>query len=868
MFQESFVQSGSSNSVLSMQALAELASQLVELRNIPGCPTGTDAAILLMSSPPGHTACPNPFITDWLSRIDDDARPDPGPFSADTTAGKTSIVYKAHSFPTKVPHEAIMRLILHYTRPGDVVLDGFCGTGMTGVAAQMCGAPSDELRGEIESEMGKVEWGTRRCILQDLLPSATFIAAGLNLPVNYSDFDRASAALLRRFDAEWRWMYETHVHQGSRTIAATIDYTVWSEIMTCPHCGDEVVFYDAAFDRESGRVAETFKCPTCGAQVSKTTLKKRLSKVRTMAGDVVDRTEFRPVAVHWRSGNATGVKAPDDEDFAILRRIAATPVPAFPTVGVPYMHMTHERSPTAKNGFARLDTFWSDRALASLAILWNWAAEEDNLDVRRALRFWIEQGFWGLSWMNRYRPDGYSQVSQYQSGVYYVPALVSECSVHYNLEGTSPARGKRANLVKLWKTVFGSADSVRISTASSTNLLIPDNAVDYIFVDPPFGENIYYSDLAFLVEGWHGVFAAPAEEAIIDKNRHRPKRLTEYANLIERCFTEFARVLKPGRWMTVEFSNSSNDVWLAIQHALASAGFVVADTRVFDKEQHSYRQVTATNAVKRDLIISAYKPAAAATQIVELAKGSEEGVRAFLAEHLSHLPVKDGRRGEARLIRERRADRLYDRAVAYHVARGIGVPMTTAQFFEALDHWFMLRNGMYFLPHQAEEWERFRVTFKELQETPLFITGEGSAVHWLRQFLKPKPRSFSEIQPAFFAETQKGTVGWDELPDLRGLLEQNFVQDAQGRWLLPDPKKADHLEQLRNRELLRVFEGYRAGIGPLERFRSEAVRAGFKQAWANRDYGSIVAVGRRLPPDAFVNDTALLHYFRNSERMG
>jgi hypothetical protein len=41
----------------------------------------------------------------------------------------------------KVPHKAIMRYILHYTEPGDIVFDGFCGTGMTGVAAQMCGNP-------------------------------------------------------------------------------------------------------------------------------------------------------------------------------------------------------------------------------------------------------------------------------------------------------------------------------------------------------------------------------------------------------------------------------------------------------------------------------------------------------------------------------------------------------------------------------------------------------------------------------------------------------------------------------------------------------------------------------------------------------
>jgi hypothetical protein len=104
------------------------------------------------------------------------------------------------------------------------------------------------------------------------------------------------------------------------------------------------------------------------------------------------------------------------------------------------------------------------------------------------------------------------------------------------------------------------------------------------------------------------------------------------------------------------------------------------------------------------------------------------------------------------------------------------------------------------------------------------------------------------------------------LPELKALLEENFVQDGQGRWEVPNPKKQEHLDQLRNRELLKVFEGYKTGRGHLERFRSEAVRAGFQRAWAEGDYGTIVSVGGRLPADAFVDDLAILHYFRNAER--
>ena len=129
--------------------------------------------------------------------------------------------------------------------------------------------------------------------------------------------------------------------------------------------------------------------------------------------------------------------------------------------------------------------------------------------------------------------------------------------------------------------------------------------MDYVFTDPPFGENIYYADLNFLVESWHRVLTNAAPEAIVD--RFKKKGLPEYQRLMQRCFEEYRRVLKPGRWITVVFHNSRNAVWTAIQEAMLAAGFVVADVRTMDKQQGSYRQVTST-AVKQDLVISAYKP--------------------------------------------------------------------------------------------------------------------------------------------------------------------------------------------------------------------------------------------------------------------
>lgn len=853
------------NSPSREEAFEQLSSQLAELRGLPGFPRGDDEAILRMSLPPEFTACPNPFLADWLKSsappgYDEKPYSDPGPFTADISEGKSHRIYKAHAFHTKVPHQAIMRYILHYTRPGDVVLDGFCGSGMAGVAAQACGAPDKDFRQRVDMEMPGVQWGTRRAILQDLSPAATFIAAGLNLPMPADAFESRSQEMLDAFDADWGWMYETH-HTDGQT--AKIDFTVWSEVFTCPHCGDAVVFYEAAFDEDTKKVRDDFRCSHCGAEAKKTSLERRLIAQRTLGGDVINRVEFRPVQIHYRVGKQRYNKAPDDDDLNVLRRINSAHTPWFPSDDMHVKKLWHGYN-FGPRGFSRVHHLWSDRSLATLAVLWDMSGRESDPSVRVALRFWIEQAFWGLSWMNRYRPEGYSQVSQYQSGVYYFPALVSECSVHYNMVGSQPDRGKRKNLVTVWRGHKPSGE-VRISTASSSRLLIGDSTVDYIFLDPPFGLNIPYTDLNLLVEYWHGVVADPAEEAVV--HRVRGRDVAEYQSLLEQCFEEFYRVLKPGRWMTVEFSNSSNSVWMALQEAMSRAGFVVADTRVLDKEQHSWIQVRRPNAVKHDIILSAYKPADELEERFSLVAGTEDGAWEFIREHLAHLPISEGDRKSLRVARERQGDRLYDRMVAFHIHKTVTVPLTAAEFYIGLEHRFPVRDEMYFLPDQVEIYEQRRMKSKEMLQAELFITNEASAVQWLRQQLKEGRKSFSKIQPRFFSELQNALPEWEELPDLKQLLEENFLQDENDRWYVPDPRNASDLARVRTRALLREFSGYAETKGKLERFRSEAIRAGFREAWGQRDFHLILQVGKKLPSDAFEEDETLLYYFDNAQRL-
>jgi REP element-mobilizing transposase RayT len=215
-----------------------------EFRKIEGFPIGTDEAILAMSDPPYYTACPNPFLEDFVRHYgkpyDPNVKYSREPQTIDVSVGKTDPLYKAHSYHTKVPHLAIVPSILHYTEPGDIVLDGFGGSGMTGVAAQWCEAAPAAYRHELESEwkqQGKAppQWGVRRVILNDLSPAATFICANYNIPFDVEAFAQAGKKLLQEVEQEIGWMYETlHVEPASSRLQELTGFTGISSLQRSP----------------------------------------------------------------------------------------------------------------------------------------------------------------------------------------------------------------------------------------------------------------------------------------------------------------------------------------------------------------------------------------------------------------------------------------------------------------------------------------------------------------------------------------------------------------------------------------------------------------------------------------------------------
>ncbi|MBA3923405.1 MAG: hypothetical protein H0X31_17605 [Nostocaceae cyanobacterium] len=250
--------------------------------------------------------------------------------------------------------------------------------------------------------------------------------------------------------------------------------------------------------------------------------------------------------------------------------------------------------------------------------------------------------------------------------------------------------------------------------------------------------------------------------------------------------------------------------------------------------------------------------------------------------------------------------------VAFHIERGVTVPLSASEFYAGLAQRFNGRDEMYFLPEQVAEYDKKRQTVKEILQLELIVTNEETAVQWLKQQLTKKPQTFQEIHSQFMLS--KAAWSKFETPlELSELLEQNFlryeskgtipkqivswlkqssthrdkikkieensstdkigletndsllINAAKDKWYVPDPNQTIDLEKLREKSLLKEFEEYRKSKQKkLKVFRLEAVRAGFAKAWKDKNYQLIVDVAEKIPEKVLQEDPKLIMLYDNA----
>jgi len=333
---------------------------------------------------------------------------------------------------------------------------------------------------------------------------------------------------------------------------------------------------------------------------------------------------------------------------------------------------------------------------------------------------------------------------------------------------------------------------------------------------------------------------------------------SEYFNLMGLAFKEYYRVLKPHRWITVEFHNSKSSVWNLIQESLAKAGFIIAKVGILDKVQGTFNQMTNPGSVKSDLVISAYKPSKGFEK--RFLKNAGEGLEIdFIHEFLHQQPIRP--------LLERTEKMLYSKMLSYYIQHGYEVRYDAKAFYQMLRQNFAEEDGYWFNANQINSYMEYKKKMKlegidDIKQGAMmmFVTDEKSALVWLHNFLN-EPKSFSDIHTAF---TQLANIQGDEVPELKDLLEQNFIAEN-GLFRRPqsEPEKNIVIEK-REKQLMRQFESLliqaKTEKKRIKTIRKEAVQLGFEQCYKEQRFQDILTLAGKLDK-AILEENAELNEF-------
>ncbi|MBF0441573.1 MAG: hypothetical protein HQK54_06685 [Oligoflexales bacterium] len=580
-------------------------------------------------------------------------------FAKNIKVEKNAAIYNAHSYHTKIPPDGIVPYIKHYTNTGDTVLDPFCGSGMTGVAVKMLcaskGGKRNILLNDISTAACHIAYNhinaispqNFRSLFESMIEKVKDVEDELyttwHCDLSWKDIESLPLEKIRRckkrYGTNGEYINLNLKGNAIELVKSRIIYTIWSETYDCPNkrnsktCGHEIVLWDTAKAPNGERVGKSFACPKC----------KKVYTRKTIG--VSPRS--KPVLINYQYFDrkikkyVRGTRKPYKFDFDKIAEISSTEIKFwYPDQPILQSREMMTMGP-AKLGVRCVSDFYTRRNLIACASIWDQVMKLTDIRMKQAMAFACTNTFWHATKMRRYNTKGGMRPL---TGTLYIPQLSAECNVFDVL------RNKIDDLVRYYSLEFQKEKiEAGIINFSATDLsCIPDNSIDYIFTDPPFGGNIYYSDCSLIWEGWLNSFTDEKDEIHFNRVRkpeNGGKTRDDYKILVKNAFLEMYRYLKNGRWASIVFNNSDDDVLQTFIEAADSAGFEIKDVCFLDKEQKSVKgymgRAGTQNVTNCDFVLNLFKPLPNAKIRMDTHKSksvSDPEIENLIGTYLGKLP--------------------------------------------------------------------------------------------------------------------------------------------------------------------------------------------------------------------------------------
>lgn len=630
-----------------------------------------------------YTPGPNPNLRSFVEKHRKPYDPENDKYSKEPRVlqkvlSRGDAIFNMHTYHKGKKHyQAIMAYLDWFTEKGDLVLDLFCGSGMTGVAAIAM---------------------QRKPILIDLSPSATFITRHYCVPPDPERCQQAVDLLMSKVKQELESLYETRCDRCSGR--AITDSVVWSQQFQCERCLKVFPLFENEY------------CPNClkeGVQISLETNGKRYGAV--------------PVMVNYSclngcspSGDSRQYNDRKNRKREFFEKYDLEKIKQIESRDIPYWYPKNRMMnvPDGREcwgvcwrrgvhqGINRVSDFFTKRNLYAQACLLENIKNLQGIDEeqRSALMFCFQANILLGTIMQQFRAK-----IGHQRGTYYCPPLFLERNQAETFVGkfNHLKRGLK-DLLGLYPSRISSIPLL-ISTQSATDLSqIPSNSIDYIFTDPPYGGKVQYGELNFLWEAWMGFDTSWLKDEItVDEIRGMSER--DWADAMFKAFREAFRVLKPGRWLSLCYHDAAEGTWHLVQDIMLDAGFIPDNPENLSFIELDQKGILAMKAkaehkdmkiLKRDLVRNYRKPRPEELPEIVVFSGREDKktilskAREIIARFLEENP------GATR-------DRVADYTINFLVGKGQMEPHDLNQILN--DVGYSTEDGRWFLKKEFEEIE-------------------------------------------------------------------------------------------------------------------------------------------------------------------
>jgi len=704
---------------------------------------------------------------------------------------KATAIYNMHTYWSKKPHDAIRQYIRHYTKAGDLVLDPFCGSGGTALVALMEGS---------------------KAIAIDRSPAATFITKNYCTPVVVDELQDAIDDLKDKIKNEFDWLYETRCDRcGGK---ATTANTVYSQTFQCPRCLEIVPLFDcveAEGSTKTGKPKKIKVCPFCYKRNIKEEITTNCKKHGTIPVQVsyLCKGRCKPSRDERRYNDIDQTKSQyfAKYDLGKLKEIESHDIPYW----YPKQRMMHTPQDQKRWGLlwrpylediSYVSDFYTKRNLWGFSIFIHFINNNKYNELTDPLKFIVSSHIYNLSKMRQFRPG-----TCIAKGTYYTPPIYLE-------ENVFRAVSSKANKIKsaLSKQKI-KTNSLMISTSSVLNLdLIPQNSTDYIFTDPPYSWKVQFGESNFLWEAWLKLDTHWHDEEII-VNQIRGITDNDWESMMRKAMEQCYRVLKPGRWISLCYHDTSEGTWAIVQDIMAEVGFISEQsdsTLYIDTGQKAWKQIVADKVIKRDLVMNFQKPKPGQIMLPFTFTGKEdektfrEKVLSVIRKFLTSNPgsTKDRIYDEivSRMVRNKQLESFNFDSLLSEVAEYISQPK--------MKDLFTSEDPDLFSTHEIKRWY-LKETVDIVDEAESLL--EDKVAKKLETFIKEFLEENSEYEGVHYSDLFEQYLPIPQKPkrSLAEWLIDYFYKTPDGTWRPPETdEEVEEKQKQRQTGSLRRIKTY------------------------------------------------------------